>query len=481
MRLALSVLMATQISAQVCRISTSGLNRNRQVIGPVHTECPPSLHSFPFGNWGVTSNFGQKQDGTQFQGWCHDTRICDNRGNCRDACRDGWYEWNSCTDFDEYRAPNCTLYNDKNCTAQMSPTGQNVHGTRTVDVTVRCPTDTNADTISDQGGCADLQMFSNGANFMSLYEIDPGTTDDLIQTMYFPPVSVGLTCTIFGCAPAQSPWLTPNAYDSPVSPAKVTAEFSMTVNSAVFVDTSRGCRVVGPALSTVPAASFRPISVAPESIASVFGAGLATSTESANAIPLPVDLGGSRISVTDSTGVTRTAPLFYVSADQVNFQVPPGTATGPSQLVVSRSDTVVSRGSVQVTNVSPDLFTANGNGQGVAAATAIRVNADGTIASVPVFQCGPTPLSCVPVPIALDAGPVYLTLYATGLRNGGSDVTASVGGTQATVLYAGPQNQFVGLDQLNLLIPATLRGSGTVEFRVAVGATTSNLVLLALQ
>src|SRR5215203_1389208 len=107
MRLALSVLMATQISAQVCRISTSGLNRNRQVIGPVHTECPPSLHSFPFGNWGGTSNFGQKQDGTQFQGWCHDTRICDNQGNCRTECRDGWYEWNSCTDIDAYRPPNC--------------------------------------------------------------------------------------------------------------------------------------------------------------------------------------------------------------------------------------------------------------------------------------------------------------------------------------------------------------------------------------
>src|SRR5687768_5186114 len=65
-----------EASGQVCRISTSGLNRNRRVVGPVHAECPVSIHSVPFGNWGVTSNFGQKQDGTQFQGWCHDTPVC---------------------------------------------------------------------------------------------------------------------------------------------------------------------------------------------------------------------------------------------------------------------------------------------------------------------------------------------------------------------------------------------------------------------
>src|SRR5690348_8261138 len=95
--------------AQVCRISTSGVNRNRSVTGQIHAECPISIHSVPFGNWGVTSNFGQKQDDHQFQGWCHDTRICDNRGNCRTECKDGWYEWNSCTDIDDYKAPNCTL------------------------------------------------------------------------------------------------------------------------------------------------------------------------------------------------------------------------------------------------------------------------------------------------------------------------------------------------------------------------------------
>jgi uncharacterized protein (TIGR03437 family) len=482
-RLILScICLGLQLDAQVCRISTSGLNRNRQVTGVIHAECPISIHTVPFGNWGVTSNFGQKQEGHQFQGWCHDTRVCDNRGNCRTECRDGWYEWNSCTDSDEFRAPNCTLYNDRNCTAQASQTGHNVHGTRSIDVTVRCPTDTNGDSVADQGGCADVQSFSNGSNFMSLYELDPGTTDDLIQTMYFPATSLPLRCTIFGCPPAQSPWVSPIAYDSPSSPAKVAAEFSMTVDSAVFIDTSRGCRAAGPGVSSVPAASFRSTAMAPESIASAFGAGLAVAAESARNLPLPVELAGTSLSITDSLGVTRPAPIFYVSPGQVNFQVPAGTASGPAQVLVSRTDTVTSRGTLQIAPVSPDLFTANSNGQGVAAATALRLNPDGSQSPIPVFQCGSDPLGCTPTPISLASGPVYLTLYATGLRAAAtSSVIVTIGGIAVPALFAGPQPQFIGLDQVNVLLPQALRGRGIVDVRITTGSTSSNSATIGFQ
>jgi len=137
-------------------------------MGPVHTECPLSFHTPPFGNWGVTSNFGPKHDDHQFDGWCHNARICDNNGNCHTDCVDGWWEWNSCTDIALYRAPNCTLYNSASCTEQVTTTGVNVHGTRIVDLNVRCPADTSGDGVADEGGCADLRTFSNGTNFMSL-------------------------------------------------------------------------------------------------------------------------------------------------------------------------------------------------------------------------------------------------------------------------------------------------------------------------
>jgi uncharacterized protein (TIGR03437 family) len=340
--------------------------------------------------------------------------------------------------------------------------------------------DTDGNGAVDVAGCADLNVFSNGTNFLSLYELDPGTTDDLIQTMYFPELPVSLTCTVFGCAPAQSSWVMPTMYDSPTSPAKVSAEFAMTVNSAVFIDSSRGCRVVGPAVDTVSGASFLGPAIAPESIASAFGGGLAVSTENAVRLPLPVDLAGTRVSVTDSSGGTRAAPLFYVSAEQINFQVPAGTAVGPAQVVISRTDTVSSRGTAQIMAVAPGLFSANANGKGVAAATAAVVSANGTTAAVPVFLCRTSPLSCGPISIALDAGPVYLSLYGTGLR-GGPQVAVTIGGLPAQVLFAGPQPQYIGLDQVNVIIPAALRGRGEVDIAVSIGGSSSNTVSIAVQ
>ena len=104
-----SIGFAALLHGQVCRLSVAGLNQSRRVMGPVHAECPDEVvHTAPFGNWGVTSNYGQKGDSHQFDGWCHDTRTCSNSGSCQISCTNGWYEWNSCTDDALFRPPNCS-------------------------------------------------------------------------------------------------------------------------------------------------------------------------------------------------------------------------------------------------------------------------------------------------------------------------------------------------------------------------------------
>jgi uncharacterized protein (TIGR03437 family) len=448
-------------------------------MGPVHAECPVSIHSPPFGNWGVTSNFGSKQDGHQFQGWCHDTNICDNDRNCRIDCRDGWYEWNSCTDVRQFQPPNCTLYNAENCTQQATTTGINVHGTRTVDVGVRCPTDTSGDGISDQGGCADVATFSNGANFMSLYELDPATGDDLIQTLYFPEIALPLACDIWGCAATGSGWMMPSFYQSPTSPAKVYAEMAMVINSAVFIDTTRSCRAVGPVVTTVNGASFRGPAVAPGSIASAFGRGLSTATAAATLVP-PVTLGDVQVTVTDSLGVARRASLFYVSPNQVNLQVPPATPGGTAQISIVRGDSVLSNGPLTVAAVAPGLFAANGNGEGVASANAVAVDASGAQQPLAVYACTPV---CQPVPLDVSTRTVVVSLYGTGIRlhSGLSSVRAVIGGRPATVLYAGAQGQYLGLDQVNVAVPRELAGRGVVDIELSVDNVPANRVTIAVQ
>lgn len=237
------------LSAQgFCQISYSGLNKNRKVMGPVSAECPgdivncfpPKSHSYPFGNWGVSSNVGHVIDGHQFQGWCHDHWACDNNDDCDWHCQDSWYEWNSCTTYAQWKPPNNTLYNSNGHTQQVTTRGTNTHGSTATYVYVSCPTDSNGDGICDTGGCADLSSFTSG-NWLTLYEIDPCDEDELVQSMYFPSVTVSLSCTAMSCDSATSSWVSPNRYDTPTSPALVNAKVATKVNWGRFVDRDGGC------------------------------------------------------------------------------------------------------------------------------------------------------------------------------------------------------------------------------------------------
>jgi len=472
-------------AAQVCRLSVAGINQSRRVTGQIHVECPEEvIHSAPFGNWGVTSSFGQKGNSHQFDGWCHNTQACDNSGHCVTDCTDGWYEWNSCTDHSLYRAPNCSLYNSANCTEQVSTTGVNVYGTKTVDIPVRCPIDTNSDGVPDQGGCKDVQVYASGTNFMSLYELDPICCDQLVQTVYFPQLTVPLSCDVAGCAATASPWVAPSSWDSPASPPKVFAEMAMIVNWGGFVDQNKACRLAAPAIQAVSAASFTGPNIAPDSIASAFGEQLAPITAQPDTLPLPTSIAAFSIRITDRTGIERAAPLFYISPGQVNFLVPAGTAAGAATISTYSGGVLRSTGRVQIDVVTPALFTKNSDGKGVPAALTVRT-LNGAIIAEPVFECGPLAGSCVPVPIDLGAptDSVYLTLFGTGIRNRTTLTAVSVviGGLNARVDYVGPQNQYVGLDQVNVLLPHELAGRGTVDLLLSVDSKPANRVQVAFR
>jgi uncharacterized protein (TIGR03437 family) len=381
----------------------------------------------------------------------------------------------------QWAPPNCSLFNEASCTQQKTVTGENVHGTRIVDTPVRCPTDTNSDGVSDQGGCADVRMYRSGTNFMSLYELDPGTTDELIQTVYFPEVVLNLQCDTWKCGSAGSQWLEPAFYDSPASPPKIYAQFAAVVNSAVFVDTSRACRAAGPALRLVSAAGYQ-ARVSPESIMSIFGGGLAVETRSAPSPILPTELAGTQVSMTDAAGVTHALRLFYVSPDQVNVLLPSTLATGSARVVVTRNDTVTSSGTVTVADVAPALFSADATGSGVAAATAVRVSASGVQTAVPVFACTSSG-QCSPTPIDLGAAGdrVFVSLYGTGIRRQPGEVTATAGGAWLPVTYAGMQSQYSGLDQVNVLLPTSLRGRGTLQISVTQSGAAANPVTISVR
>jgi hypothetical protein len=232
---------AGDLAAQTCTMAITGYNRARTVTGPVHAECSGGFHSAPFGNWGATSNYGQKKNGHQFDGWCYNRFVCDNWGNCRSDCRDGWYEWNSCTDIPQFQPANCYLYNAAGCTRQASATDFNALGTFYLRVTTDCPYDTNGDGFCDSGGCKDIRSVTVNSNYMSLYELDPICCDSLVQSLYFPATTVPLSCAPWSCPAAGSNWVVPSFYQSPSSPPKVSVNVAMVENWASFSDPYGRC------------------------------------------------------------------------------------------------------------------------------------------------------------------------------------------------------------------------------------------------
>jgi uncharacterized protein (TIGR03437 family) len=239
------------------------------------------------------------------------------------------------------------------------------------------------------------------------------------------------------------------------------------------------------AVVSVSAASFTGTTLASEAIVAAFGVGLATTTQVAASLPLPTELAGARVVIRDGRGVERAAPLFFVAPTQINYQMPSGLANDLATVTVTSGSGTVSLGAVQLDTVAPGLFAANANGQGVAAAVALRVKADGSQSFEPVAQFDGAQNRFVAWPIEL--GPegerVFLLLFGTGLRHRSalSNVSATLSGTTAVVSYAGAQGDLAGLDQVNLEIPRSLSGRGEIDVLLAVDGKTANTVRVSIR
>ena len=241
---------------------------------------------------------------------------------------------------------------------------------------------------------------------------------------------------------------------------------------------------------SVSAASYKE-SLAPGAITAAFasvGSALASRTESATGLPLPESLAGTTVSITSFFGFspnTRMARLYYVSPNQVNYYLPPETSEGPAEIAIQTANGLTLRSSVLITRIAPALFSANSSGQGVAAAVALRVKPDDSSSYEPVAAFNPAQSRFEPVPVDLgpDTDRLFLALFGTGIRNRKSlsDVTAKVGGADAQVVYAGPQNQFDGLDQVNILLPHSLSGRGEVDVVLTVEGQAANIVRIDIR
>ncbi|MEP7355528.1 MAG: cytochrome c peroxidase [Acidobacteriota bacterium] len=230
------------------------------------------------------------------------------------------------------------------------------------------------------------------------------------------------------------------------------------------------------ALLSKSAASLVAGQASPDSIVAGTGQNLASTTLS-GPLPLLTALGGVQVLVKDSSGAERAAALYYVSPTQINYVVPHDAALGQAAVTVVLNGNIVSQGPLLITGLSPAIFTANGDGAGVPAAYAVSVDSAGQQVYSPTYRTSTQ--GYLPASINAAKGDVILELYGTGLRNGIGQITATIGGIPATVVYAGAHSIYAGMDQINVRVPAACSGYGTQQLVLKVSGSSSNPVDLS--
>jgi uncharacterized protein (TIGR03437 family) len=199
------------------------------------------------------------------------------------------------------------------------------------------------------------------------------------------------------------------------------------------------------------AASFTP-KLARGGLATIFGTNFSATTGQAQMLPLPLNLGNVFVTV---GGVP--APMIFVNANQINFQVPFEAPSGASvPIVVTANGNASAAVSLPVADYGLGVFTY------ARTATALDPIIVHALTNQLVTPTNPATAGEALVVYATGAGKLNNT-PRTGQATQASPFATTadlpvitVGGLPTTVLFSGLTPGLVGLVQLNIQLPANL-------------------------
>jgi adhesin/invasin len=218
----------------------------------------------------------------------------------------------------------------------------------------------------------------------------------------------------------------------------------------------------------------------------------------ASALPLPNELGGIRVFVND-----QPAPVYYSSFDQVNFQIPYDVRPGEGVVRIDRGSQRGNSISANFRPAVPKLLRLNLRAAGVNIPEsrdfyAIAVNSDGSLSLPAEFGIPNSRPSRRGEPIVLYGlgfGQTVPPVVAGAAAPGPPNPLAQVNSGQKTVffgalalgtgapqeaLYVGLTPGFVGLYQINVVVPNDAP-SGDVPVRVQLDTTSSEYGYVAVE
>jgi uncharacterized protein (TIGR03437 family) len=210
---------------------------------------------------------------------------------------------------------------------------------------------------------------------------------------------------------------------------------------------------------------------APGALISIFGSRLASSPQQPAGFPLPTSLGGVSVRL---VGNGEAFPLWYVSATQINAQLPYDVPLGPVQVMVVTAAGGSNIDTITVGDCAPKIFTLDLSGKGPAVVTttgykvltAANPGGPGQTVILWMNSMGATtgnPLAGQPAP---GSNPASQASTVT------EDVAATVDGIPAKITFAGLSPGSIGLYQVNVELPFAVI-TGPVTIQVTAGSTSS--------
>jgi uncharacterized protein (TIGR03437 family) len=232
----------------------------------------------------------------------------------------------------------------------------------------------------------------------------------------------------------------------------------------------------------VSAAGGHP-AIAPGSLASLYGSGLAPGGQRAVRWPLPTQMNAVSVKVN-----SIPAPLLFVSPEQINFLLPFETRA-PLSLVVTYAGSDSAPAQANPDNFrsdsAPAIFTVTAEGQAAAviAGTGLIAGAARDSLSRPARRGEVLELYCTGLgqvsnpPAAGSPAPADPPAVTSGTT------IVTVGSARAEVLFSGLAPGFAGLYQINTRIPADAPAGNRVPVSIKVNETglPSNTAAIAIQ
>jgi uncharacterized protein (TIGR03437 family) len=223
------------------------------------------------------------------------------------------------------------------------------------------------------------------------------------------------------------------------------------------------------------AASYQPFP-GPGTLLSVFGAAMAHGLAGATSLPLQTTLGTTTVNLGG-----RLLPLLFASETQINAVMPYERLTRiVSQVVVRRGNALSVPESLVLSEALPAVFTVDQSGRGQG--HIYRVTNEG--ARILASPGSPASAGDVLEIYCTGLGPVDRTLNAAEpvpaeLLRTVYPVSVTIGDRPARVLFAGLTAGFVGLYQVNAVMPELVSTGDRVPIVISVGAESSPPVTIA--